>query len=383
MHICFITNEYPKISFPHGGIGSFVYTLSKGLIDQGYHVSVVGLNYNESYEEENDCGVLIYRIKPARIKGIKWLFNSLRLNQKIKEIHQKNPIDIIETSELGLAFLHKIHPIKYIIRLHGGHHFFAEAEERGINFWKGFQEKQSFKKADAFIAVSKYVQSHTETLLSFHNKPISLICNPVNTNLFTPVICKEKKDTIVFVGTVCEKKGIRQLINAFAIVKKSFPNVVLEIYGRDWLFPDGSSYIQKLRENELVQLGSAAQAVYFYGTVPYINIPFKYAQATVCVFPSQMETVGLVVLEAMAMEKPVVFTNKGSGPEIIKHGKTGLLCDPYSPNDIAAKIMWVLNNNEDAKSMAIAARKEVLHTFSLPHILEENIQFYTDIIKNQ
>ena len=382
MHICFITHEYPKITFSHGGIGSFIYTISRGLIDKGHHVSVVGLNYSSCYEVENDRGVLVYRIKPAKQRGVKWIINSFRLNQKIKEIHQRNPIHIIETSELGLAFIYKINVIKYIIRLHGGHHFFAEAEERGINFWKGFQEKQSFKKADAFIAISKYVQNHTETFLSFHNKPITLIRNPVNTNLFTPVIGGEKKDTILFVGTVCEKKGIRQLIKAFAIVKKSFPNVILEIYGRDWLFPDGSSYIQKLRENELVQIGSAAQAIYFYGTVPYIDIPLKYAQAAVCIFPSFIETVGLVALEAMAMEKTVVFTNKGSGPEIIIHGQTGLLCDPYDPTDIAAKIIWVLSNSKVAASMAIAARKEVLHKFSLPHILEENIQFYTNIIRS-
>jgi hypothetical protein len=57
-------------------------------------------------------------------------------NAKIKDIHEKNPIDIIETSELGLAFINKIEGVKYIIRLHGGHHFFAEAESRGINKWK-------------------------------------------------------------------------------------------------------------------------------------------------------------------------------------------------------------------------------------------------------
>ena len=76
-----------------------------------------------------------------------------QFNELIKEIHSTEPIDVIETSELGLAFLEKIKSVKYIIRLHGGHHFFSEAENRGINWWKGWQEKRSFKKADAFIAV--------------------------------------------------------------------------------------------------------------------------------------------------------------------------------------------------------------------------------------
>lgn len=68
------------------------------------------------------------------------------LLQFIKKIE----FDLVEGAELS-AFLPKIKEIKYIIRLHGGHHF-AEGENRGINWWKGFQEKRSFKKADAFIA---------------------------------------------------------------------------------------------------------------------------------------------------------------------------------------------------------------------------------------
>ena len=67
-------------------------------------------------------------------------------------MHKKKPINSIEGAELSFAFLPKIKDIKYVIRLHGGHHFFAVAENREINKWKGFQEKRSFKKADAIIS---------------------------------------------------------------------------------------------------------------------------------------------------------------------------------------------------------------------------------------
>ena len=380
MHICFITNEYPKQGFPHGGIGSFVKTLAHELIKKGNQVSIVGLNYEAKCEVETDNKVVIYRIGKSNIKGLSWFFNAKEINKKIKEIHLQNPISIIESSELGLAFLNKLQGIKYVIRLHGGHHFFAEAENRRINFWKGFQEKRSFNKADAFIAVSHYVKTHTETLLDFHNKPIAYISNPINTELFKPLAGKEKKGSIVFAGTLCEKKGIRQLIQAFAFVKKQFPEATLEIYGRDWLFPDGSSYKKMLEENELPQLGYRANDIHFHGVVGFDEIPNKYAEAAVCVFPSHMETLGLVALEAMAMEKPVIFTNKGPGPEVIIDEKTGLLCDPHNPSDIAAKIIWVLNNQEATKIMGIAAREEVLKNFGLEVLVDKNSQFYSGII---
>jgi len=175
MHICFLTNEYPKAGFPHGGLGSFVKTMAEALVVKGIQVSVVGLNYVLSDETETVNGVTVIRIRKSNVKGLAWYFNSKNIAKTIAAIHQKNPIDIIEGAELSLAFLPKIKEIKYAIRLHGGHHFFAEGENRGINGWKGFQEKRSFKKADAFIAVSNYVKSHTATYLSYHHKPVEVI----------------------------------------------------------------------------------------------------------------------------------------------------------------------------------------------------------------
>jgi glycosyltransferase involved in cell wall biosynthesis len=150
MHICFITHEYPKPGFSHGGIGTFVKTIASKLVENGIDVSIVGINFTSNNEETTDSGVRIHRLKKNTIKGISWWLNYKQINSKISEIHRKNPIDIVETSELGLAFINKKKAIKYVIRLHGGHHFFSEAENRNINKWRGFQEKRAFSKADAF-----------------------------------------------------------------------------------------------------------------------------------------------------------------------------------------------------------------------------------------
>jgi glycosyltransferase involved in cell wall biosynthesis len=379
MHICFITSEYPKKGFPHGGVGSFIATISKALVQENIKVSIVGMNYENSYEDELENGVTIFRLRPFKINGLTWLFNSNAINNKIRQIHKESPIDIVESAELGLAFIDKIKNIQYVIRLHGGHHFFAEVENRGINKWKGFQEKRSFQKADAFIAISSYVKNHTEKYLSYHNKQIVEINNPVNTGLFQPIEGVVTANSIVFAGTICEKKGIRQLIQAFPLVKEKFPKVTLEIYGRDWFFPDGTSYIDMLRKSELPQLGKSSDFIRFNGVIDYLEIPKKYSQAEVCVFPSHMETQGLVAPEAMAMQKVVVFTNQGPGPETIKEFETGLLCNPYSPEDIAEKIIWVFSNNELSKEIGINAREFVLQKFSLDRIVKQNIGFYEGI----
>lgn len=382
MHICFITNEYPKDGFAHGGIGSFVKTLATALNDKEIKVSVVGINYISKNETEKNGAVTIYRLKKSKLKGLAWYFNSNEINKKIQEIHKKQPITIIEGSELSLAFIKKIEKIKYVIRLHGGHHFFAEAENRGINPWKGFQEKKSFKKADAFIAVSNYVKRHTENYLSFCNRPLEVIGNPIDTNFFRPNEGNKSENKIVFVGTLCEKKGIRQLIQAFSLVNREYPEVTLEIYGRDWLFSDGSSYFQMLREKELSQLGEkTAKNINFHGAIAFTDIPKAYASAAVCVFPSHMETLGLVALEAMAMKKAVVFTNKGPGPEVIINKKTGLLCNPHKPEDIANKIIWFLKNKEKTKKIVEEAREFVQLNYGLKNVVSQNVLFYHKIVE--
>ena len=380
MHICFLTNEYPKAGFPHGGLGSFVKTMAEALVKNDVQVSVIGLNYTLANETESVNGVRIIRIQKSKVKGLAWYFNSKNITKTIAAIHKKNPIDIIEGAELSLAFLPKIKEIKYIIRLHGGHHFFAEGENRGINGWKGFQEKRSFKKADAFIAVSNYVKNHTATYLSYHNKPIEVIFNPINSQLFQPLDIAIESNNITFAGTICEKKGVRQLIQAFPLVKDKFPNAVLNLYGRDWLFPDGSSYIKMLKETELPKLREYANDVVFHGAVSFADIPKVYAKAAVCVFPSHMETLGLVAPEAMAMGKAVVFTELGPGPEVITDGETGLLCNPYKPKDIADKIEQLLENPDLAITLGKKARLNVLNQFEITKLELLNMTFYSKLV---
>jgi len=377
MHICFITNEYPKVGFPHGGVGTFVQTFGKSLVEKGHKVSVIGINYTAQDETETDGGVAIYRIKPSKIKGLTWFLNAQKVNKKVREIHKRNSIHIIETAELGLAFSNKLKGIKYIIRLHGGHHFFAEAENRDINKWKGFQEKRSFSKADAFIGVSNYVKQHTEKYLSYHGKPIAIISNPIALSKFyASDKSKQIPYSIVFAGTVCEKKGIRQLVQALPLVLEKFPDAHLNIYGRDWLFPDKSSYIEFLKNQTQETI---LKKITFHGAIGHDLLPEAYEKAAVCVFPSHMETQGLVAPEAMAMGKTVIFTALGPGPEIIEDLKTGLLCNPLDPKDIASKILWVFDNPEASSKIATEARKSALSRFNIEDSLDRNLEFYKSL----
>lgn len=379
MNICFLTHEYPKPGLNPGGVGVFLQTFLPEMAKKGCQVTVLGANNSSDYEESIINGVRIIRIPNPKSPGINWWLIARGLNQKIKEIHDEKPLDLIEGSELAFAFLKKPKGVKFIIRLHGGHHFFAEAENRKVQFWKGFQEKRSFKKADGFIAVSEYVYNHTGNLLSFHNKPVKKIRYGIDTVKFnfSPDTLNSNPHSLVFVGTVCEKKGVENLVMAILQIKKKYPNVQLDIYGKDWFFPNGDSYKAMIKKKIKGELESHIQ---IHDPVPHESIPEIYRSAEICIFPSFMETQGLVAPEAMAMGKIVIFTDKGPGPETIRHGINGFLCNPLEVSSIAMCIDEGFSSLGRKKEIALAARNTVEENFGFHKILDENLGFYNVIL---
>lgn len=378
MNICFLTHEYPKSGLNPGGVGVFLQAFLRQLAKSGCKVTVLGANNSNIYEENVIDGVRIIRIPNPKVAIVNWWILARGLNQKLNEIHKETPLDVVEGSELAFAFLKKPKGVKFIIRLHGGHHFFAESEKRKINWWKGLQEKISFSKADGFIAVSDYVKIHTGKFLSFHGKPVQKIRYCIDTEKFnfSPDTVNPNPYSLVFVGTICQKKGVENLVLAVDQVRESFPSIHLDIYGKDWLFPNGDSYKQMIREKIY---GRLEQHVQLHNPVSHDQIPEIYKSAQICIFPSFMETQGLVAPEAMAMGKIVIFTDKGPGPETIQHGVNGFLCNPLEVSSIAGTIVEAFNSLGRKNEIALAARKMVHENFGFDTIIQENITFYKQV----
>jgi glycosyltransferase involved in cell wall biosynthesis len=108
--------------------------------------------------------------------------------------------------------------------------------------------------------------------------------------------------------------------------------------------------------------------------------------ADVCVFPSISEPFGIVSLEAMSMEKPVVVGASGiSGlkEQVIPDGenKTGIHVDGRNPDDIAWGIKEVLRNEEEARRWGKNGRKRVLENFTLDMVAKNTIKIYEEFLK--
>lgn len=378
MHIVFITGEYPSLNEKHGGVGTFVKVLAMQLRIREVKVSVVGiynLSKDESFVEE---GIDIYGVAASRWKWGKFYQNSRRLRKALTAIHCKNPIDIVEGAELTFAFFPYNTPYKKVIRMHGGHHFFAVTLGKQPALWRSFQEKQSFKKADSVIAVSNYVGQKTEELVNI-NEGFKVIYNPIDTNRFYHSDSqKVLPNTLLFIGTVCEKKGVRTLLKAMDKVVDEIPDVVLNIIGRDWFYPDGKSYkaeMQGLMSNTL------KEHVHFIGVVPHDELPQWIEKSEVCIYPSLSESFGLTVLEAQSMAKSVLISDIEVFKEIVSE-KEAIFFKKGEAIDLSGKLINLLHNKAEAVEMGIRARKNILDRFDIKKIVEENIHYYKTIIES-
>jgi len=372
MHICFLTGEYPLGKNNHGGIGTFIKFLAEQLSKHNITVSVIGF-----YDKE-ECVILnkviIHKLKKSEWKFAKFYHHSLKIQHKLKEIHKNTPIDIVEGSELNFAFFAEKTPFKKVIRLHGGHHFFASEEHRRTNFWKSYQEKKSFKTADHYIAVTNYVGNKTKQLLNY-KFDFKTIYNSIDfTPFFEADIKKEIPYKLIFIGTVCEKKGIKPLILAMPMLLKAFPKLTLDIVGRDWVDKNGSytAYLKSFINDSL------ESKIFFRGNAPYNVLPKIIEKAHICVYPSLVESFGLTLIEGMLMGKKVAASNIEPFKEIIKGGSDVKLFEADSPDDIFKKISELLR--DDDIEIRTRNRALVLKKFSPAIIINENIEFYTSIL---
>lgn len=376
LKLVYLCNEYPPA--PHGGLGTFTAVLARRMAARGHSVHVVGFYPCRQIERESSEGVTITRL-PANMFGkLGFLLNRRRLTNELWKINAAGPVDVVEGAELALSQVPtRFHATK-LIRMHGGHHFFSVLLNRKPRFARSLVEKASFKNADSLCAVSRFVAAETSRLLKLQGRPVEVIPNPIDTDLFQPrPDVPEQPGLAVFAGTLCEKKGLCQLMEAVPLVSRAVPGFQLRLAGRDTLWPGTRTpFLETLlsRQSEEVR-----RRVVYEGQIPHSMLPALFAQAQVLVFPSHMESQGLVIGEGMAMGKAVVTSQTGPGPELIRKGEDGILCDPFDPQSIAAGLIACFEDAALRQRLGENARIRVCTELSVARIIERNENFYRQI----
>ena len=112
-----------------------------------------------------------------------------------------------------------------------------------------------------------------------------------------------------------------------------------------------------------------------------ISLVLAYAAADVFVAPSMLENLSNTVMEAMACGTPCVAFHQGGMPDLIEHGRTGYLARPYDPDDLAAGIGGVLEDDVARQEMGQRARRKVEEEFALDKVAQRYAALYREILK--
>jgi glycosyltransferase-like protein len=187
-------------------------------------------------------------------------------------------------------------------------------------------QEDSINLCDAKVTVSRYWQKKLEEDFGVDS---TVIHNGVDLERFNPGkhsrSGREGVD-ILFVGGLEARKGLEHLFLAVEKVLAAHPDARLTVLGRSGL-TSGKSYDEKRFFSILAKRLGIGRNVRFIEQIDDEQLPPLYALCDILALPSRMEGWGLALMEAMAMEKPVVATSVGGIPELVKDGETGYLVE--------------------------------------------------------
>lgn len=363
--ICILTSGFPRYK---GDLsGNFILSLAKELIKQGMKVFVLAPHAPNTNRSEKLDGIEVYRFSyflPAALQKVCYgsgvasnvrysllarlqlpLFSFSQLFSLIWFI-KKEKIDIVNshwmvTQGLNGAVVKKFLGVRHIATVHSAGLFALKRLPLG-----GYIARFIVNNSDRIVTVSSFIKSNLDELVGYDTK--AAVCPMgIDTNTFVSkdqAKLKEKygiesKHILLFVGRLIEVKGIKYLIEAVGIASGRLPDLKLLIAGT-------GNLERGLKEK--VKKSNLSSYISFLGDVKHENLIDYYNICDLVILPSiidkygQTESLGIVILEAMSCGKPVIASNVGALPEIVKDGYNGALVNPGNAVDLASKITKIL-----------------------------------------
>jgi glycosyltransferase involved in cell wall biosynthesis len=232
------------------------------------------------------------------------------------------------------------------------------------------------RNADAVFSISRFV-TRTIVRTGTPEHRVHTILNSVDPSRWDPTVdgsgVRREFDVpagaplLVSVSRLFAQKGHRELFRALALVRRHVPDVRLLVVGADAIEVHGGSFTEELKV--LARELGVADRVVFAGERS--DIPEIMAACDVFTLPSVEEPFGLVFLEAMAMQKPVVSLSNGGTPEVVEHGLSGLLAPPNDVDALAAHIVTLLEDPELRARMGAFGRTRVLEYFNTRRMADD------------
>jgi glycosyltransferase involved in cell wall biosynthesis len=377
MHIAYLTPEYPHKRISNaGGMGTSIKNLVEALAAIGHQITVFVYGQKEDGVFE-ECTITFHLIAQKTYKIGGFYFYRKHLERYIKD--KSKGIDVLEAPDWTGITAFMDFKIPLVIRFHGSDTYFCHIEHRPQKWKNRFFEKQAMRKAVAFIAPTHYAGEVSMSLLDLPLHKLKVIHYGLQLENFQN---NQPEDftpySLLNIGTLIRKKGVFQLIEIFNKLVELEPKSSLIFIGADSSdIQTGSKSTWELMKSKMS--AEAARRITYLGKIPYTEVQDQMKKAHVCVFPSLAETLGMVTIEAMALQKAVVNTNIGWAQDLIDHRVDGFMHHPDHTDAYIAAIQQLFEDLALVKKIGQAARLKTEARFDINKIVGQNLEYYKSV----
>ena len=221
-------------------------------------------------------------------------------------------------------------------------------------------KRSVLSRCTALTVVSRAMRDEVIGLGADH-VPVNVIPMGVDLqNRFVPPATRQSNGSLLFVGRLVKKKGVRYLVDAIPLILKRYPQVHLLIAG------DGPE--KGALKRQVAKLG-IGDHVHFLGAIENECLAALYQKSDIVVFPSVVaddgdrEGFGLVLVEALGCECATVVTDLPAMQDIITDGKTGLVVPQRNTRLLAEKVLSLLDDPGLRQSLGKEGRRYVAELY--------------------
>ena len=404
MKITILTNEYPPNVY--GGAGVHVEYLTRELtkLEDGAHEVEVLCFGDQNVDDGN-----------LRVRGVEPDFELPYQDDRHEKFMDAMARDLImagsidETdilhghtwySHLAGCLAKQLTGGKLVLSTHSLEpHRPWKREQLGTGYdGSSWVEKTAYENADGVVAVSGAMKEDVQSLYDVGSANVDVIHNGIDVEQYQPrpdeSVLEEygvdpDQPYVLFVGRITRQKGILHLVEA---IHHFDPDIQVVLCAGA---PDTEEIGEEMEARvEKARSETDNPIVWLAEMLPREDVITMYTHADVFVCPSVYEPFGIINLEAMACETPVVASAVGGIPEIVVPGETGLLVDvdptegdtvePADPAGFARRLADGVNalmgDPDRRAAMSQAARKRVEEQFSWRAIAEQTLDFYKTLL---